>query len=556
MDPTPRGAMKKTLLIASCLFLAGCTGAFLPIDAPNWEKGQTYLWDVNAEASGSASFQEPGGPPITTAIPPTDLLDGSIRLTVLDVLNQTFKWYPVALESALTYMPGEFDETDDFTDYFALRASDLAQATFYTQKDPFSLQPGPFYGGFEFPVTPETRVTEDLIPEAPGLATFVLEAGSTQSIKTPAGTFEASSLEWHIVVDEAQLRELLEEEEEFSSFDFSFDASGALWFSAETQFLVQSKAKVTGSFSATLEAPDGTYRASGSGTAHFSMDLAEHGIVAVPSLSELFANGETPRPLPSIPIGEQPTDPTPTTLVLSNDRVNAATDDAFVVVDANGFAPSGVVFYLFDLNGGLLSSSNVASEWQLPTDQLGGFIVVADVLGNEYMDPAPALFMVEYDGAVANQCDDVTLPVDDCTGVAMELSHGIGTLEVRGSNAGIHTLTASNGDVSDSSTLVRSTVLSFDDPPSGMWEIEGEGVLGTAVDVTVKATISDVVSNSNPAAWTQPILPQQTLAPESALSLDSLMQWLPAPVRQSEALQSIGNALLHPVADGMLPGNH
>lgn len=548
--------MKKALLVASCLFLAGCTGAFLPIEAPSWEKGQTYLWNVHAEASGSASFQEPGGPPITTAIPPTDLLDGTIRLTILDVLNQTFKWYPVAMESALVYMPGEFNDRDDFTDYFALRASDLAQATFYTQSDPFSLQPGPFYGGFEFPVTPETRVEEDLIPEAPGLATFVLTAGSTESIKTPAGTFEASSLEWRIDLDEQQLREMLEEEEEFSTLEFSFEAGGSLWFSPETQFLVQSKAKVSGSFSATFDAPEGTYRASGSGSLHFSMDLAEHGIVAVPSLSELFASGETPGPLPTIPIGEQPSDPVPTTLVLSRDRVNAATDDAFVRVDAEGLTPGNVVFYLFDLNGGLISSSNVASEWQLPTDRLGGFLVVADVLSNEYVDPTPALFMVEYDGPVANQCGDLTLPIDDCTGIQLELSHGIGRLDVAGSNVGVHTLTASSGDVSDSSTLVGSTSLSFDDPPAGIWSIEGEGELGTAVEVSVKATISDVVSNSGPIAWTQPTLPQQTPAPESALSLDSWMQWLPAPVQQSPTLQSIGNALLHPAFDGRLPGSH
>lgn len=547
--------MKKVIFVSLAVLLAGCAGGFLPIDAPNWEKGQNYSWDIFAEGSGSVSFSEPGSPTESTVIPPMVLLEGNMEMTILDVINETFKWYPTVIKSTITELPEMDPYTDSEEFSMALRGSDLAQAEIFVQDNPFKISPGIFYGGFEFPIDPDFRVEEDLEPSYPGLIVLVIEAGTSDRITTPAGSFDATSLTWRIDVDEDAIEEMAKEFGEFTTFSLNLNIGGAFWFSPETQWLVKSTARMSGSFSATYEAPEGTYKASGNGNLNFDMSLTSHGIIAVPALEDYFEE-ETYSFVPQL--GGQSTNggATPTTIELTASTVNAATETSVATVASATGSAGPAVFYMFDLAGQLVDSSTVTSEWELPTDVLGGFYIVADVQSSDFMDPQFEIYAVTYDGEITNDCPAVTLPVaGECTGTQLMVAPGIETITAAGSSTGVHTVSIESDDDSASQVGVLTSSASMF-YPLGVVTITGEGDVGLPVTVEVSTTLDFGLSDLDQASFELPSHLQQMPQQGKESLVAPLMKLLPEWLHGSDDLQSIETELGRLVFAGTPLGSH
>lgn len=539
--------MKKVIFVSLAVLLAGCAGGFLPIDAPSWEKGQNYTWDIFAEGSGSVSVSEPGSPPVNTVIPPMVLLEGNMEMTILEVVNETFKWYPTVIKSTITEMP-EFDPYTDSEEFsMAIRGSDLAQAQIFVEDNPFKVTPGVFNGGFEFPIDPDFRIEEDLEPSMPGTVVLVIEAGATDRITTPAGTFDATSLVWRIEVDEAAIEEMAMERGGLTTFSMNVNIGGAFWFSPETQWLVKSTAQMSGSFSATYDSPEGTYKASGSGNLNFDMSLTSHGLIAVPTLEEYFSQNEPSVYVPIIGDStiQETSDAIATTLVLSKQTVNAAVETSTASIGHAGEEPVPAVFYMYDLEGRLIDSSAITSSWELPAHTFGAFFLVADVVSKDYWDPEYEAYTVSFDGEISNDCSDLTLPLPgDCTGSTFQVSHGISELSAASESVGLHTLTITDGTMSTSSPGVLTSSASIN-APYGAWTVTGEGDLGTGVTVTVTTTFAPELSSLDQASFELPTHLQQTPQQGTESVFAPLMQLLPEWLLQSVDLQNIETELGH-----------
>lgn len=513
--------MKKALAIVIFVAISGCTQGFQTIEAPNWEKGDQFVWAINSEASGSATFQEPGSPPISIVLPPTEVISGEQTLTVLDKLNNSFEWYPVLAENVLTFSAFDETETEDDSGVFAMRASDLAPGGI-TVLEPFQLLPGPFGEGIPFPITEAFVLQQPLDPEFPEVGSIVLEASEQKDIKTPAGTFTSQGLTWRLDLDESIIEDGLREEGATEA-SISIDASGSIWYSEEAQNIVKSDIVVSVNVRITMQEGGEEFSANVNGRFTADFSLQQSGNAAVAALESYFED-QSQLIDPVIDIEDTTEEKLPTAITLTSDRINTATETATATLEGPG-GEVPAVFFLIDLNGNVIDISPQTTSWELPTHVLGIHEVFASP-DDAYLIPDPKAIAMGFEGDIIPDCPELLTPLDDtCEATIATLGPGIASMQSTVSGIGILNVSISGPSTGGNEGLFAGDAR-IDNPLPGTYSITQSGT-GTVDAATLAITPESLGSIQGTSAQ---LSPQPTLPPQLESLRVHLTQWLPGPL--------------------------